>query len=211
MNQKKRQNHKHLPDSGKGLQKNKSFFKSPAEWFSQNKPVLFFLLIFGVLMVGFYIFVGFVPVYNRVVLPAYHHFIAGASARVLLLLGQHAEANGSYIFSPKFSVEIIRGCDAVEATALFTCAVIAFPAGLSRKFVGIIAGVFALAILNLIRIVSLFLIGVHLPSIVDVMHIEVWQGLFIIFAVMLWVVWLVWISRNPAHIKTAITSGPSGS
>ena len=98
------------------------------------------------------------------------------------------------------------GCDAVETTALFICAALAFPTSFLRKVVGIIAGAFVLAMLNLVRVVSLFLIGVHLPSIVDVMHIEVWQGLFIIFAVILWVVWLLWISRNPVHIQIASAS-----
>jgi exosortase H (IPTLxxWG-CTERM-specific) len=157
----------------------------------------------------FYIFICFVPVYSGRALPAYHHFIAKASAGILSLLGEHITAVGINIDSPRFSLLIKPGCDAVEVTALFVCAVLAFPASFSRKATGIIAGVFALAALNLVRVVSLFLIGVYLPDIVDMMHLEVWQGLFIIFAVALWVVWLIWISRNPAHIKTTSVSMPA--
>jgi len=175
-------------------------------WFSERKSVLVFLAIFGILMVGFYIFIAFVPVYNHVVLPGYHRFVAGASARVLSLFGENATFNGASISSPRFSVRIIRGCDAVEATALFVCAVLAFPASLMRKVVGAITGVFALGVLNLMRVVGLFLIGVHLPRIFNIMHIEVLQGLFIIFAVMLWVLWLLWVVRKPAVIR--IMSGP---
>ena len=175
------------------------------------RGVFVFLLIFGVLMGLFYIFMCFVPVYSGRALPAYHNFIAKTSAGILSLLGEHITAIGTNIYSPRFSLQIKPGCDAVEATALFVCAVLAFPASFSRKAAGIIAGIFALAVLNLVRVVSLFLIGVHLPDIVDMMHLEVWQGLFIIFAVALWVVWLVWISRNPAYIKTTSVSMPGRS
>ncbi|MGB7583165.1 MAG: exosortase H [Sedimentisphaerales bacterium] len=173
-----------------------------SSWFAERKGVFVFFVIFGILMGGFYIFMCFVPVYNGTALPAYHHLIAGISAKALSFLGENATATEARIFSPRFSVQIKPGCDAVEATALFVCAVLAFPASFSRKAAGIIGGVFALAVLNLVRVASLFLIGVHLPGIFSVMHIEVWQGLFIIFAVMLWVLWLVWIVQNPVYIKT---------
>jgi exosortase/archaeosortase family protein len=176
-----------------------------------RKGVFVFLALFGCLVVGFYLFIGSVPIYGIKILPAYHRLIAAASARVLSLLGENTRVLETGIFSPEFSLQIVGGCDAIEATGLFVCAVLAFPAGLRRKVVAILGGVLALAVLNLVRVVSLFLIGVHLPSIVNFMHVEIWQGLFIIFAVMLWVVWLLWITRNPVQIQTISPSGPARS
>lgn len=166
------------------------------QWFTWHRGVFIFLAIFGILMGMFYIFITFAPVCNNEILPAYHHFIAGASSKVLSFLGEGAMASGAGIFSPGFSVTIIRGCDAVEATGLLMCAVLAFPVSLVRKAVGIVAGAFVLAVLNLVRVVALFLIGVHLPRIFNVMHLEVLQGLFILFAVALWVVWLGWAVKS---------------
>ena len=180
-------------------------------WLAGRKRVFVFLVIFGLLMAGFYAFIGFVPVYNHKILPAYHRFIASASSEILSYLGENATVVDVSIISPRFSVRVIRGCDAVEATGLFMCAILAFPAGLVQKFAGIIIGAFALAVLNFVRIVSLFLIGIHLPRMVDFMHIEVWQGLFIIFAVILWVFWLLWTTRNSFHIKTTSPAGPVSS
>src|SRR4030042_301593 len=142
-----------------------------------------FLLVFVVLMCLFYVFVAFTPYYNNKLLPSYHHLIAKMSGGILWLLGQGTTAEGVSVFSPRFSIKIIRGCDAVESTALFICAVLAFPAPFSRKVLGIIAGTLLLGILNLVRIVSLFLIGVYFPSIFDFMHIDTWQAIFIFFAV----------------------------
>jgi exosortase H (IPTLxxWG-CTERM-specific) len=172
-----------------------------SERFEEHKGVFVFLLVFGVLMAGFYAFICYVPVYNYRILPAYHRFIAETSARMLSFVGERATATGDVIFSPRFSARIVPGCDAVEATALFVCAVLAFPTGLPRKVVGILAGAFALAVLNLVRVTSLFLFGVHLPRIFNMMHLEVWQGLFIVFAVVLWIVWLVWIVRNTVRVQ----------
>jgi exosortase/archaeosortase family protein len=178
-----------------------------SQWFAGRKAVFGFLLIFGVLIGAFYAFISWVPVFNGVFVPAYHRFIAAVSGNILSALGEGAVVSGTSIISPKFSAQIAQGCDAIEATGLFMCAILAFPAGLLKKVAGIAAGMVFLAVLNLVRVVSLFLIGIHLPRIVDFMHIEVWQGLFIIFAVMLWVVWLLWIARNPVQIQTVNPAG----
>lgn len=171
-----------------------------------RKGVFAFLAIFGVLIAGFYIFIGFISIYNCGILPAYHCLIAAASAKILSFLGEQATVSGAYIFSSRNSVQIVPGCDAIEATALFVCAILAFPAGLLQKVVGIICGTISLMVLNFARIVVLFLLGIYTPGIVEFMHIEVMQGLFILFAVVLWVGWLLWIARNSMQIKTVSPS-----
>ncbi len=174
----------------------KSIIGGAREWFGQQHPVFLFLLVFGVLMSLFYTFIAFAPYYNRVLLPSYHHLIAKMSGGILGFLGQDTTAAGVSVSSPGFSIRIIRGCDAVEATALFVCAVLAFPAPFLRKVPGIIAGTLLLGILNLVRVVSLFLIGVYYPNIFGFMHIDTWQALFILFAVTFWVLWLLWTTKR---------------
>ena len=50
----------------------------------------------------------------------------------------------------------------------------------------------ALAVLNLIRIVTLFLIGVYFRKFFHMMHIDVWQALFILLTISLWFLWAWW-------------------
>ncbi len=202
----KKQRFKQLPVSGRRETTNrekktrkqgeKSIGQGAREWFGQHYPVFLFLLVFGVLMGLFYTFIAFAPYYNKVLLPSYHHLIAKMSGGILRFLGQDITAVGVSVSSPDFSIRIIRGCDAVEATALFVCAVLAFPAPFLRKVPGIIAGTLLLGILNLVRIVSLFLIGVHFPNIFGFMHIDTWQALYIFFAVTFWVLWLLWTTQH---------------
>ena len=174
----------------------KSTARSLAGQPSHKYLILKFLLIFGVLLVVFYVFIAFSSFYSTIFVPWYHHLIAKVSGDLLAILGQEIKVTGKSISSPRFSVDIIRGCDAVEAIALYVCAVLAFPLPFIKKLPGMIAGTLFLLILNLIRIVSLFLIGAYSPRIFGLMHLDVWQALFIFFAVLLWILWLLWATRN---------------
>jgi exosortase/archaeosortase family protein len=112
------------------------------------------------------------------------------SSKILNLLGQGTSSGGETIFSPAFSISVARGCDGVEAMAIFAAALLSFPIPWRKKIPGVFIGIFLLFLLNLIRIVSLFLTGVYYPSLSEVMHTEVWQVVFILAAVALWAAWI---------------------
>jgi exosortase/archaeosortase family protein len=174
----------------------KSIVELARGWFSQYRPVFQFLLIFVVLMGLFYVFIAFMPFYKKHLLPSHHHLIARLSGAILAFLGQDITVVGAFISSPALSVHIVWGCDAIEAIALFVFAVLAFPAPFLRKIPGIIAGTLFLAILNFIRVVSLFLIGVYFPRVFAIMHIDVWQSMFIFSAIIFWGFWLLWATQS---------------
>lgn len=183
--------------------KTKSISVAATEQPSHRHSVLKFLLIFAILLVVFYVFTEFSSIYRKRFVPWHLHSIARVSGYVLAILGQDTTVTGASIFSPRFSVNIVRGCDAVEAIALYVCAVLAFPLPFLKKLSGIIAGTLLLLILNLIRVVSLFLIGTYSTRIFDLMHIDVWQAIFIFFAVVLWILWLLWATRSQVATRPA--------
>ena len=78
---------------------------------SHKYLVLKFLLIFGILLAVFYVFVAFSSFYNRRFVPWHHQLIANVSGYVLAVLGQDITVTGVSIHSPRFSVNIIRGCE----------------------------------------------------------------------------------------------------
>jgi len=181
----------------------KSVAKSATGLSSHQHPVLKFLLLFGVLLAAFYMFIAFAPSYSKRFIPSYHHLIAKVSGDLLAIVGQDITVTNALISSPKFSVSIIRGCDAIEPIALYVCAVLAFPSPFLKRLPGMIAGTLLLLILNLVRIVSLFLIGVYSPRIFALTHIDVWQALFIFLAVLLWILWLLWATRSQVLTRPA--------
>jgi len=69
--------------------------------------------------------------------------------------------------------------------ALFVAAIVSFPAILKKKIIGIIIGLMIIFLLNIIRIIALFLTGTYMPSLFKVIHIGVWQVIFILIALAL--------------------------
>lgn len=115
---------------------------------------------------------------------------AAISGKLLSLLGFPVHVDGDLIYSSGFSISIKKGCDAAEPMAIFIAGLIAFPALVRTKLAGLVLGLAILFLLNLVRIISLYIIGIHSPEFFEAMHLAVWQVVFIISAILLWYLWL---------------------
>jgi exosortase H (IPTLxxWG-CTERM-specific) len=151
-----------------------------------------FLLRFVVLLVVFYFIVASRPVNDAVIVP-FTAGIASVSGRLLNVLGEKAEVSGTEIRSSSFGVNIENGCNGVETGLLFGAAVLAFPARWSRRFIGLIVGFLAIQVLNLVRVITLFWIGLHRPALFSSSHTVIWQSVVVLFGVLLF---LLWASRE---------------
>ena len=141
-----------------------------------------------ILSVGF-LMLALRPVNNHVVNP-YTTFVAEESALALNLFGEHARVVGQVLTSSRFSVTIFNGCNGLEAILIFVSGVLAFPARWRRKALGVLLGFAAIQCFNVVRVVSLFYIGVFKPAWFNVSHVFVWQSLVIVFGIVLWLVWV---------------------
>lgn len=149
-----------------------------------------------VLLMSVFTAVSFIPAISDHVLPAYMRFNAQVSTAVLNVFGEGAEAQGTSVVSPRYSVDIRHGCDAIAPSALFIAAVLAFPGSFLSKIPGLLAGTLVLAVINIVRIVSLFYTGIHWPRGFELMHVDVWQPAFVVLALSLWVAWALWATRD---------------
>jgi exosortase H (IPTLxxWG-CTERM-specific) len=129
------------------------------------------------------------PVNDGVVNP-YTTLVAHEAKVVLNLFGEGAVVSGQVLSSPRFSVAIHNGCNGLEAILIFVSGVVAFPASWRSKLIGIVLGFAAIQVFNVVRIVSLYYVGVLEPAWFSVSHVFVWQSLVIVFAVVLWLVWI---------------------
>jgi exosortase/archaeosortase family protein len=159
-------------------------------WFVAKRPVLVFCAKFGALIVLLYGLLA-LPVAERW-LYSYLEANAWVSNFILDLLRQGTRVTDVTIRSPEFAIAVRRGCDGVEPTGLLCGAILAFPGPLRRKFAGIIGGTIALQALNLVRIVTLFLIGRHLPAWFPSAHLEIWPAVFILVAILCFARWKEW-------------------
>jgi exosortase family protein XrtM len=159
-------------------------------WFVAKGPVLAFGAKFGAVMLVLY---GLLVLpFSERVLYSYLEANAWASNFILNILRQGTQVSDVTIRSPEFAIAIKRGCDAVEPTGLLCGAILAFPGSFRRKLAGMIAGTIILQVLNLVRIVTLFLIGSHLPAFFPTAHLEIWPAVFIIVAIVYFVGWKGW-------------------
>jgi exosortase H (IPTLxxWG-CTERM-specific) len=156
-----------------------------------------FLLLFGFFVVLYYA-VTLTSFAEEVAFPWYLRVNAQASATILSTLGQQVTLDGHTLHRGGFAIEVRRGCDAVDPSALFVAAVLASPVPWLSRLCAAVGGTIALMLLNLVRIVSLFLIGVYFPSAFDVMHLDVWQAIFIFLAILLWALWASRAARSLA-------------
>jgi exosortase H (IPTLxxWG-CTERM-specific) len=173
-------------------------------WFRTKNPVLRFVVVFG-LLAGLFYAVMFSSSFQNAFFPPYLRFSARMASTVCNWFGQRTTVSEWTISSARFSTEIALGCDAAEPAVLFVAAVLAFPAPLRRKIPGIVVGAAILAVVNLVRIVSLFLVGVYFFKAFEWMHVEVWQAIFILLAVVLWALWIQW-AMKPGPVASHVSS-----
>jgi exosortase H (IPTLxxWG-CTERM-specific) len=162
---------------------------SPQEPFwRRNRREITFLLFFIVLLGGGFTLISVNWVNDHAIEP-FTAGIAKVSGLVLDLLGQHVTMKGTIISSPRFAVNIRNGCNGIEAMLIFLAAVLAFPASWRSRLTGLALGILAIQVVNLIRVVVLFLTGAYFPRLFDTSHTVIWQTIVILTGVLLWVYW----------------------
>src|SRR5690606_7599937 len=107
-------------------------------------------------------------------------FDSGISAQGVIIRNQHTG----------FGIEVVAGCNGVEATIILLAAILAFRAPLRYKMWGIFFGFLAIHLLNLIRIISLFYVGQWSLQIYEWAHLYIWQALILLDAIVVWLVWI---------------------
>jgi exosortase H (IPTLxxWG-CTERM-specific) len=153
-----------------------------------QKPEARFLILFLTILGVSFTVVALRQIDDIFVTP-YTAVIARMSGFVLRLFGEKAVVADCVVSSPRFAVTIYNGCNGLITSLIFISAVLAFPARFSAKLIGVIGGLLAIQLINLVRIISLFYIGVFLPQLFEDVHIFIWQSLVIIAGISLWIVW----------------------
>ena len=102
-------------------------------------------------------------------LAAYARLAGGA----LGLVERGLVVDGTYI-QGRFSMQIVRNCDAADVNILFVSALLAFPGPWKTKVPLLLGGIGALVAANVLRICSLYYVGVFAPARFKLIHEEVW-------------------------------------
>ena len=160
---------------------------------SEIVRIAFFALLLGVIAAGITALTGHDGVMAR-----YQGGIAAISCRLINIFGGRAAVQGNVIHSSgSFALSVVTACTGLFITGVFIVAVLAFPATFLAKLLGVFSGAAAIFLINIVRLGSLFYVGVHFPDLFEQMHLLIWQSLIIVFALFLWLLWV----RMAAHAR----------
>ena len=133
--------------------------------------------------------------------------LARISTWIVTLFDGNVVANGRVMSSNAngFAVSIEAGCNGVEATLVLLAAMLAFPAPWKHKVVGLVLGILAVQLLNILRVISLFYLGQWNYNMFEWAHLYVWQALIMLDVL---IVWLIWVRRVPRSGNTGEPPSP---
>ncbi len=122
------------------------------------------------------------------------HLSALLTSWLLAPFNIQAHADGPALASTRFALVIAPGCSPVPPFLLYAAAVVAFPAPLLFKLMGLLFGAIALFALNVVRLFTLFIAGQAAPQYLDLLHDFLWQ-LAMVAAIL--TLWFLWVRRLP--------------
>lgn len=163
-------------------------------WHSKREGAAFAARFGGVLLVGCLVY--WTPLYQSALV--WETRATAAVVRWLLALGgSEVVGEGAMLFRGSVPVlEVVQGCSGISLCWLLVAAVVAFPASLGERAVGVLVGVGVLLVWNVVRVVFLFLVGVHWPGAFAALHEQYWPIFSILATVALLAVWLAWLGRG---------------
>lgn len=112
---------------------------------------------------------------------------AQTTLALLHWFGMEAVRVATLIYHPDgFAYEIYYRCTGFLPVAFLGVSILSYPGSLRRKCIGLVLGVPILIVLNLVRLVHLFYIGVHNPAVFNFAHGLFWEAVLILMIFGLW-------------------------
>ena len=153
----------------------------------RNRRVVRSILLFGGCILVFML------VYSSITetkpMMALSRLIANITSFILNSLAFDTRVNAFSVTSADFSMTIAAACTAIVPMAIVVSAVIAYPSRLRDKSKGIALGIIGLFVINLGRMVGLFIVGTFVPDFFNIAHYVIGQSLMVILAIALWLFW----------------------
>lgn len=115
------------------------------------------------------------------------------------VVGFAVEIEGTNLISGSFVVDVGPACSGAVPMMIYLAAVFAFPSGMRAKMIGAGMGVGVIHVMNLLRVVALFIVGVFFKEYFHETHVYVAQALVVAIAVATWLFWAGRFADAPGH------------
>ncbi len=128
------------------------------------------------------------------------HGSASVAAGTLSLFGAEVVRNGNVLIYRSAAFKIIDECTGIDVMGLLLAAMLAFPSTWRHRAIGIALGIPILLVLNLIRIITLVLVGAASMTALDYGHVYVWPVIILTVALGLWLQWAKLATVEPGRL-----------
>ena len=162
----------------------------------ENKEALKYVALFLVFCVAFYLVYYFLTISGSTIMILLKSITAHILGAIFSLVGADVVVQGEDVTINGFPMKIIDECTAVFSSIVYCACVLAYPATLKSKGIGIAFGVPLLYAINIFRLVVLALVGISAPDMFEFVHVYLWQASFIIFVVVIFLLWLHFLSTR---------------
>ena len=95
-------------------------------------------------------------------------------------------------------------CTAINLITVFGAFILAYPASIKEKSLGIILGLPFIVVANILRLVAMIWVAALMPFLTKYFHDYIWQ---VVFLIMISFMWLYWIDRFVHHAAEKQVSG----
>jgi exosortase/archaeosortase family protein len=116
-----------------------------------------------------------------------------------LIVGFPVAIDGTNLASGNFAVDVSPACSGAVPGMIYLSAVLAFPTSWRSKLIGAAMGLGVIHVVNLIRVVVLFIIGVFFHEYFHDTHVYVAQALVVAIAIATWLFWAGRFADVPGH------------
>ncbi len=121
---------------------------------------------------------------------------AGIVGFLMSIFSSDVVVSGKFVNLGSFPVKIIEECTGIYEVLIFIAAVMAFPTNFRKKLIGVLFGVPAMYLFNVIRIITLILVGRYWYNAFEFMHLYFWQVTLILMITSVWLFWILKVVKR---------------
>ncbi len=156
-------------------------------FFTRKDPLFFALRV--IVFLPLIALLTITPPFETFVEAPLNHANAWLTYMALKAYGVRADLGGCIIYSPGFTMEVVSGCTGLYTYIFLFVVMASFPASWRMRLKGMLVGSGVIAVLNQLRLFTLFLLGQSYPKLFDDVHVYVWQGVTILVVLLYWYSW----------------------
>ena len=153
--------------------------------FSQYLGILKFLLRFSILFLLVFVLVQWLVV-SSPIMDSLLNTYASLIRLILFFLGFQVQVSGNIVFQPDgFAILISPECIATTHSLVLVAAICAYKAAIRYKIAAVSISVLIIQIINILRIVTVYSIGIYQREWFDLVHDIIWKLAMIILTIMI--------------------------